>query len=59
MFDTAASLLMLAEAGGVATDIEGRPVADLACSLETRSTLLCAPNAALHAAALEMLTRGR
>jgi myo-inositol-1(or 4)-monophosphatase len=59
MFDTAASLLMLAEAGGVATDLEGRPVGSLACSLETRSTLLCAPSAALHAAALETLARGR
>ena len=55
MFDTAASLLMVAEAGGVATDLEGRPVAGLACSLDTRSTLLCAPSPELHAAALEAL----
>jgi len=55
MFDTAASLLILAESGGVATDLGGRPVAGVRCSLDTRSTLLCAPNAELHAAALQLL----
>ena len=55
MFDTAASLLILTEAGGVATDIQGHPVASLECSLDTRSSLLCAPTPDLHAAALEVL----
>ena len=55
VFDTAASLLLLAEAGGVATNLEGKPVASLTCDLETRTTLICAPTAALHARALQVL----
>lgn len=55
LFDTAASLLILREAGGVATDVEGTPLAGLPCSLDSRSTLLCAPNAGLHASALRIL----
>jgi myo-inositol-1(or 4)-monophosphatase len=58
MFDTAASLLILGEVGGVATDLDGKPVAGLPCSLDTRSTLLCAPNAELHASALQLLRGG-
>jgi myo-inositol-1(or 4)-monophosphatase len=58
MFDTAASLLILGEVGGVATDLDGEPVAGLPCSLDTRSTLLCAPNAELHASALQLLRGG-
>jgi myo-inositol-1(or 4)-monophosphatase len=55
VFDMTASLLVLAEAGGVATDIQGRPLGALTCTLETRTTLLCAPTRELHAAALESL----
>lgn len=58
MFDTAASLLVLSEAGGVATDTRGEPVAGLRCSLDTRSSLLCAPTPELHAAALGLLRAG-
>jgi myo-inositol-1(or 4)-monophosphatase len=58
MFDTAASLLMLREMGGVATNLDGMPVAGLPCSLDSRSTLLCAPSAKLHASALGLLRRG-
>jgi myo-inositol-1(or 4)-monophosphatase len=55
MFDTAASLLLLREAGGVATDMEGRPIDRLHCTLDSRSTLLCAPSPELHAEALRIL----
>jgi len=54
VFDTAASLLLLAEVGGVATDMTGRPVGPLPASLDRRTTLLCAPTAELHAQALQM-----
>jgi myo-inositol-1(or 4)-monophosphatase len=55
VFDTAASLLLLREAGGVATDMQGAPVEPLECTLASRSTLLCAPGPALHAEALRIL----
>lgn len=53
VFDMTASLLILGETGGVASDIHGKPLGALTCSLETKTTLLCAPNGELHAAALE------
>ena len=56
VFDMAASLLMLAETGGVASDLEGAPIGRLSCDLETRSTLLCAPSPELHREALALLT---
>ena len=55
LFDTAASLLLVREAGGVATDLEGRPIDRLLCTLDSRSTLLCAPTPELHAEALRIL----
>ncbi len=55
VFDMAASLLLLAEAGGIATNLKGEPIDSLSCDLETRSTLLCAPTAKLHTRALEIL----
>jgi myo-inositol-1(or 4)-monophosphatase len=55
VFDMTASLLVLAEAGGVATDIHGKPLDALKCTLETRTTLLCAPSRELHAVALNSL----
>jgi myo-inositol-1(or 4)-monophosphatase len=55
VFDTAASLLLLAEAGGVATDMDGGPVGPLPCTLDVRTTLLCAPTKELHAEALKTL----
>lgn len=57
VFDTAASLLMLRETGGVATTIEGEPIDSLRCDLETRTTLLCAPTRELHDEALRILSR--
>ena len=55
VFDMTASLLVLAEAGGMASDTQGKPLGALTCTLETRTTLLCAPSAELHAAALKSL----
>jgi myo-inositol-1(or 4)-monophosphatase len=55
VFDMAASLLLLAETGGVATDMKGNPIGPLPASLERRTTLLCAPTAGLHAEALKIL----
>jgi len=54
-FDMSASLLILRESGGVATDLEGRPVAGIRGGLEARTTLLCASDGAYHAQALEAL----
>ncbi|HKW06052.1 MAG TPA: inositol monophosphatase [Candidatus Dormibacteraeota bacterium] len=55
VFDMAASLLLLAESGGVATNVEGEPIGSLSCDLDTRSTLLCAPTPELHSRALQIL----
>ena len=55
VFDMAASLLLLAEAGGVASDLQGHPIGPMAATLETRTTVLCAPTAGLHAEALAIL----
>ncbi len=52
VFDMTASLLILDEAGGVATDIRGKSLAHLECSLATRSTLVCAADREVHALAL-------
>lgn len=59
VFDLAASLLILSETGGVATDLHGKPLGGLRCDLQTRTTLLCAPNGELHAEALKILEPGR
>jgi fructose-1,6-bisphosphatase/inositol monophosphatase family enzyme len=55
VFDMAASLLILAESGGMATNLQGGVLDSLTCDLKTRSTLLCAPNPQLHARAIEIL----
>ena len=59
VFDMAASLLLLSETGGVATTMEGEPIAKLRCDLESRSTLLCAPTAELHAEAMKIVRAAR
>ena len=59
VFDMAASLLMLSENGGVATTAEGRPVAEVRCDLETRTTVLCATTPELHAEAMAILRASR
>src|SRR4029077_13000381 len=56
VFDMAASLLLISEAGGVATDIKGNALGGLKASLETRTSLVCAPTRELHATALLALS---
>jgi myo-inositol-1(or 4)-monophosphatase len=55
VFDMAASLLIVSEAGGVATDLKGNSLAALPATLEARTTLVAAPTAELHAIALRAL----
>jgi myo-inositol-1(or 4)-monophosphatase len=55
VFDMAASLLLLAETGGIATDMQGNRIGPLRASLDRRTTLLCAPTRELHAEALKIL----
>jgi len=55
VFDMAASLLILAETGGVATDLKGNALSALSSGLETRTSLVCAPTPQLHAIALSAL----
>ena len=52
VFDMTAGLLLLAESGGVATNVNGGSLESLECTLQARTTLLCAPDAASHALAL-------
>ena len=55
VFDMTASLLVLKESGGVATDMEGRELDGLEASLATRSTLLVASDGRVHELALRIL----
>jgi myo-inositol-1(or 4)-monophosphatase len=55
VFDMAASLLLLSEVGGVATDMRGNLIGPLTASLDSRTTLLCAPTKELHDEALGFL----
>jgi myo-inositol-1(or 4)-monophosphatase len=55
VFDMAASLLVLKEAGGMATDLKGSSLSRLLAQLESRTSLVCAPNPELHAIALRAL----
>jgi myo-inositol-1(or 4)-monophosphatase len=59
VFDMAASLLILSEAGGVATTLDGEPMAGLRCNLETSSTVLCASSPEFHREALQILKASR
>ena len=52
VFDMTAGLLIIDEAGGVATDLEGGSLASLECTLKTRTTLICASGRAMHELAL-------
>jgi len=54
-FDMSAGVLMLAEVGGVTTDLEGRPTAELVADLGVRSTLLASAHPGLHRLALDLL----
>jgi myo-inositol-1(or 4)-monophosphatase len=58
VFDMTASLLVLTESGGVATDMEGNSLEGLAVGFDVRTTLLAAVDPAAHAFALEVLRDG-
>jgi myo-inositol-1(or 4)-monophosphatase len=58
VFDMTASLLLLAEAGGVATDLEGASLDGLEVGFSVRTTLLAAADPVAHALALEVLRGG-
>jgi myo-inositol-1(or 4)-monophosphatase len=54
-FDLAGPLLILREAGGLATDFAGRPVEKVSVRLDSRTTLLASLSPVIHAFALELL----
>ncbi|MCX7792825.1 MAG: hypothetical protein N2257_00245 [Thermodesulfovibrionales bacterium] len=56
-FDFAAGWLIVKEADGVFTDMDGNPVDHVPLGLEKSTTLLAAGNKRLHKRALELLTR--
>ena len=58
VFDMTASLLVLTESGGVATDMEGGPLDGLAVGFDVRTTLLAAADPAAHSLALALLRGG-
>ncbi len=54
-FDLAGPLLILREAGGIATDFEGRSIDSVSVRLDARTTLLASLSSDVHAYALELL----
>jgi myo-inositol-1(or 4)-monophosphatase len=54
-FDLAGPLLILREAGGIATDFEGRSIDSVSVRLDARTTLLASLSSEVHAYALELL----
>jgi myo-inositol-1(or 4)-monophosphatase len=54
-FDLAGPLLILREAGGIATDYEGGSIDAVSVRLEARTTLLASLSQEIHAYALELL----
>ena len=58
VFDMTASVLVLTESGGVATDLEGNSLDALEVGFEVRTTLLAAADPAAHARALDLLAGG-
>jgi len=54
-FDFAAGWLMVTEAGGIFTDMEGNSIADLVAGLDKSAPLLASGNKALHERALKLL----
>lgn len=55
LFDMAAGVLMIEEVGGLATDLQGRPLRELDAGLETQTTALCSAHPDLHEIALAAL----
>ena len=56
-FDLAGPLLILAESGGVATDLDGAPLGAVSTSLDSRTTVLASASEAVHRRALSLLGR--
>ncbi|HVS05392.1 MAG TPA: inositol monophosphatase family protein [Candidatus Dormibacteraeota bacterium] len=54
-FDLAGPLLILREAGGIATDYQGGSIESVSVRLDTRTTLLASLSPQIHAYALEVL----
>ncbi len=54
-FDLAGPVLILREAGGIATDYEGRSIESVSVRLDARTTLLASLSPQIHAYALEVL----
>jgi myo-inositol-1(or 4)-monophosphatase len=54
-FDLAGPLLILTEAGGIATDFEGRSLSAVSCDLQSRTTLLASAFPDVHGRALRWL----
>lgn len=54
-FDLAGPVLILREAGGVATDFDGRSIDEVSVRLDSRTTLLASLSADIHAYALQLL----
>ena len=57
VFDFAAGWLLVAEAGGIFTDMKGNPVRNLEVSLKKSTSLLVSGNERLHEKALKLLSR--
>jgi myo-inositol-1(or 4)-monophosphatase len=57
-FDLAGPLLILREAGGIATDFEGKPIDAVSVRLDARTTLLASLSRQIHAFALDLLRVG-
>jgi fructose-1,6-bisphosphatase/inositol monophosphatase family enzyme len=55
VFDMTASLLLVKEVGGVATDLKGRSLDGLEVGFAVRTTLLASADPAAHRLALEIL----
>ena len=55
VFDMTASVLMVEEVGGVATDMAGASLGGLTAGLDTRTTLLCSAHPHLHKLACGLL----
>jgi myo-inositol-1(or 4)-monophosphatase len=58
VFDMTASLLLLTEVGGLATDMEGASLDGLEVGFSVRTTLLASADPAAHALALDILRGG-
>jgi myo-inositol-1(or 4)-monophosphatase len=58
-FDYAAGMLILEEAGGVMTDLEGTSLGHIVVGLDRTVPLLASKNGATHAAALAALSAGQ